>query len=72
MKYIVISILVLLFYWFLYWTYLPDYKRNPKEFLRVLIGMPIGMLLVGIGFHDLNEKIREWAVGKKDSDEKKD
>jgi|TARA_R110000751_G_scaffold93861_1_gene183257 hypothetical protein len=65
MKYLIITALIILFGIFLYWAYLPDYKRNPKEFWRTLIGMPIGMLLGGIGFRDLNEKIRKWAVGKK-------
>ena len=65
MEYIIISILIILFGVFLYWAYLPDYKRNPKEFWRTIIGMPIGMLLGGIGFSDLNEKLRKWAVGEK-------
>ncbi|WP_179315211.1 hypothetical protein [Winogradskyella undariae] len=64
-EFIVISILLILFCGFLYWAYLPDYRRNPKEFWRTLIGMPIGMLLGGIGFKDLNEQIRKWAVGEK-------
>tara|TARA_R110002012_G_scaffold179482_1_gene345112 strand:- start:322 stop:492 length:171 start_codon:yes stop_codon:yes gene_type:complete len=54
-EFIIILILVLLFGAFLHWAYLPDYKRNPKEFWRTLIGMPIGMLLGGIGFTDLND-----------------
>lgn len=65
MRYIIITVLILLFGLFLYWAYLPDYKRNPKEFWRTLIGMPIGMILGGIGFRDLDEKIRKWAVGEK-------
>lgn len=64
-EFIIISILIILFGGFLYWAYLPDYRRNPKEFWRTLLGMPIGMLLGGIGFRDLNEQIRKWAVGKK-------
>ena len=64
-EFIIISILIILFCGFLYWAYLPDYRRNPKEFWRTLIGMPIGMLLGGIGFKDLNEQIRKWAVGEK-------
>ena len=63
---IIISVLIILFGGFLYWAYLPDYRRNPKEFWRTLIGMPIGMILGGIGFRDLNEKIRKWAVGEED------
>ena len=65
MEYLIIIILIILFGTLLYWAYLPDYKRNPKEFWRTIIGMPIGMLLSGIGFGNLNEKIKKWAVGEK-------
>ena len=64
-EFIIILILIILFGVFLYWAYLPDYRRNPKEFWRTLIGMPIGMLLGGIGFNDLNEQIKKWTVGEK-------
>lgn len=65
-SFIIIAILVILFAGFLYWAYLPDYRRNPKEFWRTLIGMPIGMLLGGLGYSLLNEKIKKWATeGKK-------
>ena len=63
-EFIIISVLIILFGGFLYWAYLPDYRRNPKEFWRTLIGMPIGMLLGGIGFTDLNDKIKNWALKK--------
>ena len=64
-EFIIISILIILFLGFLYWAYLPDYRRNPKEFWRTLIGMPIGMFLGGIGFQDLNEKLKKWATNNK-------
>ncbi|AKA35995.1 hypothetical protein [Flagellimonas lutaonensis] len=64
-EFIIISVLIILFGGFLYWAYLPDYRRNPKEFWRTLIGMPIGMILGGIGFKDLNEQIKKWAVAEK-------
>ncbi|NRD24887.1 hypothetical protein HNV10_16655 [Winogradskyella litoriviva] len=64
-EFIIIAVLIILFGGFLYWAYLPDYRRNPKEFWRTLIGMPIGMLLGGIGFNELNEQIKKWAVGEK-------
>ena len=70
MEYLVITVLIILFGLFLYWAYLPDYKRNPKEFWRIIIGMPIGMLLGGIGFGELNDKIKKWAVG--DNNARKD
>jgi hypothetical protein len=44
---------------------LPDYRRNPKEFWRTLIGMPIGMLLGGLGYSTLNDKIKKWATDDK-------
>ena len=71
MEYIIIAILIILFGIFLYWAYLPDYKRNPKEFWRTIIGMPFGMLLGGIGFGFLNEKIKKWALGGKKSKNEK-
>ena len=64
-EFIIIAVLIILFGGFLYWAYLPDYRRNPKEFWRTIIGMPIGMLLGGIGFNELNEQIKKWAVGEK-------
>ena len=64
-EFIIISILVILFVGFLYWAYLPDYRRNPKEFWRTLIGMPIGMLLGGLGYSTLNDKIKKWATDDK-------
>jgi hypothetical protein len=64
-EFIIISILVILFGGFLYWAYLPDYRRNPKEFWRTLIGMPIGMLLGGLGYSTLNDKIKKWATDDK-------
>ncbi|WKB80409.1 hypothetical protein QYR09_11670 [Cellulophaga lytica] len=67
MEYIIVVILGILFAAFLYWAYLPDYKMNPKEFWKTLIGMPIGLFLGFIGFGALNEAIRKWAVEKKKS-----
>lgn len=52
----------ILFAAFLYWAYLPDYKMNPKEFWKTLIGMPIGLFLGFIGFGALNEVIHKWAT----------
>ena len=68
-EFIIIGVLIILFGGFLYWVYLPDYRRNPKEFWRTLIGMPIGMLLGGIGFNELNEQIKKWAVGEKNREQ---
>ncbi len=62
--YLIIAVLIVLFGVFLYWAYLPDYRRNPKEFWRTIIGMPIGMLLGGLGFTELNDRIKKWATDK--------
>ena len=70
-EFIIILILIIVFGAYLYWAYLPDYRRNPKEFWRTLIGMPIGMLFGGIGFNDLNERIKKWAVGDKNEKKRK-
>ena len=70
-KFIIISILIILFGGFLYWAYLPDYRRNPTEFWRTLIGMPIGLLLNGLGYPKLNDKIKKWALKKNDKAESK-
>ncbi|MCF1192036.1 hypothetical protein LRR18_10620 [Mangrovimonas sp. AS39] len=66
--FLIISVFIILFGGFLYWAYLPDYRIDPKEFWRTLIGIPIGMLLSILGFGALNELIKKWAI--KDKDEK--
>jgi len=70
-EFIIISILTLLLGVFLYFGYKQDYKRNPKEFMRTLIGMPIGMLLGGLGFRKLDDKIKKWALDETRSQKKK-
>ena len=60
-----VIIILALFCVALIWAYNPDYKRNPKEFWRTLIGMPIGLFLGGIGFTKLDERIKNWALKKK-------
>lgn len=62
---IFVTLILVIFCFSLIWAYVPDYKRNPKEFKRTLIGMPLGMFFGSIGLGDLNEKIKNWAVGKK-------
>ncbi len=65
--YFVMAILIILFGAFLYWAYLPDYKRNPRGFWRTILGMPIGMLLGAIGFTNLNERIKKWARSERNN-----
>ncbi len=62
---IFVTVILVIFCFSLIWAYIPDYKRNPKEFKRTIIGMPLGMFLATIGLGDLNEKIKKWAIGKK-------
>ncbi len=62
--FLIITVSAILFGAFLYWAYLPDYKRDPKEFKRTLIGMPIGLLMSYLGLRHFNEKIRKWAIEK--------
>ncbi|MDH7448479.1 MULTISPECIES: hypothetical protein [Aquimarina] len=71
MEYIIITILIILFGIFLYWAYLPDYKRNPKEFWKTIIGMPIGMLLGGLGYTELNDRLKKWATDKSGKEKNK-
>lgn len=59
-----IFIIAFVFAYF-YFGYYQDYKRNPKEFLRTIIGMPAGFVSTMFGFSNLNQKIKNWANGKK-------
>lgn len=56
-----ISFIILFVFAFFYFGYYQDYKRNPKEFLKTIIGMPIGFLANMFGFSNLNQKIKDWA-----------
>ena len=49
---------------YIYFGYYQDYKRNPKEFTRSIIEMPLGMLARTLGFILLDEKLKNWANGK--------
>lgn len=69
-EFIIILVLIIFFGVFLSLAYHTDYHRNPKEFRQTLIGIPIGRLIVGIEFRDLNEQIRKLAVGEKKRKEK--
>ncbi|XLS30541.1 hypothetical protein ACJD0Z_06875 [Flavobacteriaceae bacterium M23B6Z8] len=70
--FIILTVLIIIFGGFLYWAYLPDYRRNPKEFWRTLIGMPIGILLSALGYDAWNHKIKKWAVGEKNEKKTKE
>lgn len=60
-----IVLIILFFFGFIYFGYYQDYKRNPKEFLRTIIGMPIGFLASILGIESLNQKIKYWVNGDK-------
>ncbi len=49
---------------YIYFGYYQDYKRNPKEFTRSIIGMPLGMLARTFDLEALDEKLKDWANGK--------
>jgi hypothetical protein len=68
LKFLVITFFVLFVFVFIYFGYYQDYKRNPKDFTRSIIGMPIGMILETFGFKTLSEKLKKWTnEGYKDS-----
>ena len=54
-------ICIALFGAFLYFGYRDDYKRNPQEFVRTLVGLPLSFLLGILGIHGLDQKIKDWA-----------
>ena len=60
-KLLVITVFILFVFVFIYFGYYQDYKRNPRDFTRSIIGMPIGMILETFGFKTLNEKLKKWV-----------
>tara|TARA_B110000091_G_scaffold195662_1_gene222492 strand:- start:622 stop:837 length:216 start_codon:yes stop_codon:yes gene_type:complete len=50
---------------YIYFGYYQDYKRNPKEFTRSIIGMPIGILASLFGLKSIDEKLKKWANNSK-------
>jgi uncharacterized membrane protein YoaT (DUF817 family) len=63
MGYLIITFFILFFGAFIYFGYYQDYKRNPKEFIRIIIGMPIGLLASFFGLKSIDEKIKKWSNG---------
>ena len=57
------SLALILFIGFLIWAYLPDYRRDPKDFWWTIIGMPIDLMLNMIG---LGPVIRGFMKSIKD------
>ncbi|WP_299621786.1 hypothetical protein [uncultured Tenacibaculum sp.] len=59
---IVFIILAILIYLVIFiWGYSYDYKKNPKGFIKTIIGMPIAMILSYLGISDFDKKIKEWT-----------
>ena len=54
---------------FFYFGYRDDYRRNPKEFVRIIIGVPVSFVANIFGMHIISGKIRKWI---QDADEKSD
>ncbi|MCG1037629.1 hypothetical protein [Polaribacter sargassicola] len=54
-------IILLIYFSIFFFGYKKDYQRNPKEFIKTIIGMPTSFLLglFGVGF--LDEKIKKWT-----------
>jgi uncharacterized membrane protein len=51
-----------------YFGYKKEYQRNSTEFIKTIIGMPVGFILSAFGFHVLNEKIKKWTKKNKTND----
>jgi hypothetical protein len=45
---------------FFYYGYRHDYRRNPKEFKRTIIGVPLGILSFMNGIPFVSELVRKW------------
>ena len=45
---------------FLYYGYIDDYRRNPKQFIRIVVGIPLAMISAAWGIFFLPDIIRKW------------
>lgn len=62
MEGILLLIFIVLFVFaYIYFGYYQDYKRNPKEFIRTIIAMPLGLIAANLGLVSLSEKLKKWA-----------
>lgn len=46
---------------FLYLGYRDDYKRNPKEFLRTPIALPLSLFAMVLGLGCMANRLQNWA-----------
>ncbi len=60
-EFFIIAFFIVLLVVYLYFGYYQDYKRNPKEFTKNIIGMPLGMLAGFFGLNSIDEKLKKWA-----------
>jgi len=52
--------LVFLLLLFFYFGYRDDYKRNPKQFLKIIIGVPLGFVAATLNALGISNKIKDW------------
>ncbi|MCC6703216.1 MAG: hypothetical protein IT221_16925 [Fluviicola sp.] len=55
---------------FFIWAYAPDYKRDPKAFMRSIFGTPLILLFSFIGIHSLIKSIHLWMKGENETNKK--
>ncbi|MCL6219526.1 hypothetical protein [Zunongwangia pacifica] len=63
-EFLIISFFIAFFVAYIYFGYYQDYKKNPTEFIRSIIGMPLGMLASTLGFKSIDKKLKNWANKK--------
>ena len=61
--YLTIGIILILFFYF---GYRDDFKRNPKEFKRTIIGVLVGILSLAFGFFGMVGSMIKWIKSDKD------
>lgn len=62
-------VLLLIFVLFLYFGYKDDFKRNPSEFSRTILGVILSIVSTTLGFFGLIPLIKKWTSIKKDTEE---
>jgi uncharacterized membrane protein YjjP (DUF1212 family) len=53
-------IIISLFVVYLYFGYRDDYRRNPKQFKRIILGIPISFVASAFGLIRLFGIIKKW------------
>ena len=61
--YLTIGIILILFFYF---GYRDDFKRNPKEFKRTIIGVLVGIISLAFGFLGMVGSMIKWIKSDKD------